>query len=73
MTVFCLFLNFDKNITDFTPYPVDGYIEFKTAPEKPLTDGQDNVIIQFKKSVSKYKERITKCTLLEVLCTLFFN
>ena len=55
-----------QNVTDFTSHFLDGYIEFTEAPSKPLTDGQDNVIIQFKKSVDGYKERITKCNLLEV-------
>ena len=51
-------------------YTVDyaeGSITFKTTPpEAPLTDGQDNVVIQFKKAVPKYAECIEKCTLLQV-------
>lgn len=42
------------------------YIEFVTAPDKPLTEGQDNVSIKYKKTVSGYKNRILRCTLLEV-------
>lgn len=42
------------------------YIEFVTAPSEPLTTGQDNVVIQFKKSVEGYKNRILRCNLLEV-------
>lgn len=51
-------------------YTVDyaeGKITFNnTAPDAPLTDGQDNVVIQFKKAVPKYTECIQKCTLLQV-------
>lgn len=61
-----------KNTTAFKSYPAEGYIEFTTAPEKPLTDGKDNVIIQFKKHVSGYANRINKCTLLEVFDNRIF-
>lgn len=50
-------------------YTVDlslGKVTFKTAPPKPLTDGQDNVVIEFRKEIEGYKDRILKCTLLEV-------
>ena len=43
-----------------------GKITFTTAPTAPLTTGQDNVIIQFKKTVEGYANEIKKCTLLEV-------
>lgn len=43
-----------------------GIVKLVTAPESPATVGQDNVIIQFKKTVEGYRERIEKCTLLEV-------
>lgn len=43
-----------------------GYIEFNTAPPAPLTDGQDNVVVKFKKTVEGYRDRINKCTLLQV-------
>lgn len=58
----------DKSNDDFTIGSdlLGAYIEFATAPVKPLTDGQDNVIIQFKKEVSDYKSRILKCSILEV-------
>lgn len=52
--------------TDYTVDYTNGKITFKTAPEKPLTDGQDNVSIQFRKTVSGYRDRINKCTLLQV-------
>lgn len=41
-------------------------IVFKTAPPAPLTVGQDNVTITFKKTVSGHADRINKCTLLQV-------
>lgn len=50
-------------------YEVDyekGIIVFKNkAPDKPLTDGQDNIVVQFKKAVPKYRETILKCTMLQ--------
>lgn len=50
----------------FTVDAGSGKVTFETAPEAPLTDGQDNVIIQFEKIVSGHAERIRKCTLLAV-------
>ena len=50
-------------------YGVDcanGIVKLFVAPPKPLTDGQDNVVIKFKKKVSGYADRIKKCTLLQV-------
>ena len=43
-----------------------GKVVFNTAPPKPQTDGQDNVEITYKKAVPGYKDRILKCTLLQV-------
>ena len=43
-----------------------GWITFEIAPAKPLTDGQDNISIKFKKTVDGYRDRINKCTLLQV-------
>ena len=53
-------------VTNFTVDYTAGKITFATAPTKPLTDGQDNVSIEFSKTISGYRERITECTLLEV-------
>lgn len=52
--------------TDFDYDLTAGKITFTTAPSEPLTDGQDNVIITFKKTVTGYADRIKKCTLLQV-------
>ena len=57
----------DTVVTD--GYTVDygkGKISFTKAPGKPLTDGQDNVSVEFKKTVTKYKDSILKCNLLQV-------
>ncbi len=43
-----------------------GKIEFRNPPPAPLTDGQSNITIKFKKSVSGYRNRINKCTILQV-------
>jgi hypothetical protein len=43
-----------------------GKISFKAAPGAPLTDGQDNVSVQFHKTVAGYADRINKCTILEL-------
>lgn len=52
--------------TDFNYDLGAGKITFTVAPPKPLTDGQDNVVITFKKTVTGYADRINKCTLLQV-------
>lgn len=56
----------DVAVTDFTVDYTAGKITFKTAPAVPLTDGQDNVKIRFKKTVAGYKDKINKCTLLQL-------
>jgi len=44
----------------------DGKVIFPTAPAAPLTDGQDNVSIEFSKTISKNRSIIEKCTMLQV-------
>ena len=56
----------DAAVTDFTVDYTNGKITFTTAPGAPKTDGQDNVSVEFKKTVSGYADRIKKCTLLQV-------
>ena len=52
----------DKYTVDYA----EGKIVFaNTPPDAPLTDGQDNVFIKFKKAVPKYHESIMKCTMLQ--------
>lgn len=55
-----------EEITDFDVDTVAGKIIFTAAPPEPLTDGQDNVSIKFRKTIPGYRERINKCTLLQV-------
>ena len=51
-------------------YEVDyteGKITFLNyAPDAPLTDGQDNVIVEFKKTVPGYRDNVINSTLLQV-------
>ena len=54
------------NITEYEVSFSDGRITFATAPEAPLTDGQDNVYVRFKKKVTGHRDRINNCTLLQV-------
>jgi hypothetical protein len=53
-------------VNNYTVNRTNGSITFTTAPAKPNTDGADNVIIQFCKTIDGYRNRINKCTLLEV-------
>lgn len=56
----------DVPTDDFTVNTIEGKITFTTPPQAPLTDGQDNVSIKFKKTVQGYRNRINHCTLLAV-------
>jgi len=56
----------DKEVEGFTVDYAAGKITFTTAPEEPLTDGQDNVSVEFRKTVDGYTDKIRKCTLLQV-------
>ena len=63
-------VTYNGEVVDPAEYRVDyteGKITFlNSAPDAPLTDGQDNVIIKFKKEVEKYRNNILSCTLLQV-------
>jgi len=51
-------------LVDSSKYSVNrgtGCITFTEAPSKPLTDGQDNVIIEFEKTGIDYNTRISNC------------
>ena len=53
--------------SEYTVDYTEGKIVFKnSAPDAPLTDGQDNVTVQFKKAVPKYADAILGCTMLQV-------
>lgn len=56
----------DSQTSDFTVDYAEGKITFTQAPEAPLTVGKDNVSVEFRKTVEKYKNIISNCTLLQV-------
>ncbi len=60
----------NDEIVPTSSYTVDyaeGKIVFtNTPPDAPLTDGQDNVVIKFKKTVPEYSDSILKCQMLQV-------
>ena len=53
-------------VTNYTADYANGKITFTEAPVEPLTDGQDNVSVEFKKDIDGYRDKINKCTLLQV-------
>lgn len=61
-----VFINDVEKIEGFTVDKVSGKVKFTTAPKKPLTDGQDNVVIRFSKTIPGNRDKINKCTILEV-------
>ena len=54
------------SVNGFTLNREKGLVVFNEAPPEPLTDGQDNVEIRFRKTVGGYRDRINNCTLLQV-------
>lgn len=56
----------DKEITAYTADLINGIVTFTTSPGKPLTEGRDNVKITYSREAQDYRERIEKCTLLQV-------
>lgn len=56
----------DKPVDEFTVDYEKGIITFEKTPPVPLTDGRDNVTVEFRKTVPGYAERIQRCTLLQV-------
>ena len=52
--------------TDYVVDSAEGKITFVKAPPAPLTDGQDNVSVEFSKTIDKYRRSIDNCTLLQV-------
>lgn len=53
--------------SEYTVDYAEGKIVFNNiAPDAPLTDGQDNVVVQFKKAVPQYSECVLKCNLIQV-------
>lgn len=71
-TSFVVEVKINDEVQLISTYTVDktlGKVIFKTAPPKPLTDGQDNVSILFSKTIAGARDRINKCT----LATVFDN
>ena len=56
----------DAVVKEFTFDHIKGKITFTTAPTAPNTDGQDNVSVEFQKTISGYADRIKNCTMLQV-------
>ena len=56
----------DKTVSNYTVDYTKGKITFTTAPQAPKTDGQDTVSVEFRKTISNYRDRILNCTLLQV-------
>lgn len=56
----------DKVVTNYTVDYDEGKIIFTDVISEPLTDGQDNVSVQFRKTIAKYRPSILNCTLLQV-------
>ena len=56
----------EEMTSGFTVNYTDGTVTFDTAPSVPLTDGQDNIFIRFKKEVEGAADKIKNCTLVEV-------
>ena len=56
----------EEMTTGFTTNYVDGIVTFETAPQEPYTDGQDNVYIQYKKTIPGVADKIKNCTILEL-------
>lgn len=56
----------DKVVSEVAVDYAAGKIMFSAAPEEPLTAGQDNVSVEFRKTVEGYANKIKKCTLLQV-------
>jgi hypothetical protein len=51
---------------NFTIDYAKGIVTFEAFPAAPLTDGRDNVEIEFSKTVQNHADNVKKCTLLQV-------
>lgn len=52
-------------VNNYTVNYEKGVISFTKAPSAPLTDGQDNVVIEFKKTNQEYHDAIMGATILQ--------
>jgi hypothetical protein len=55
-----------ESVTDFTVDYAAGKILFSEAPPAPATDGQDNVVVEFSRTVEGMREKILRCTMIQV-------
>ena len=62
----------DVLVNTYTVDYTNGKITFNSAPAVPLTDGQDNIVVEFKKTVAGYRKRIENCTLVEMFDNRMF-
>lgn len=69
-TDFVPVVTYNDIVVDPEEYEVDykeGKITFLAyAPDAPDTDGQDNIVVTFKKAVPGYSANVLRCTLLQV-------
>ena len=68
-TNFVPIVKVNDTVIEQSKYTVDyekGVIKFEEAPEEPKTDGQDNLSIEFRKTIEKYPKFILNSTLLQV-------
>lgn len=56
----------DEVVTNYTVDYEGGKIVFEDIVSEPLTVGRDNVSVEFKKTIEKYRNSILNCTLLQV-------
>lgn len=50
----------------YTANSNNGTVTFNNAPSKPGTDGADNVVIQFRKTIEGNKNRIVNCSIIRI-------
>ena len=55
-----------KVVNNYTVNYTEGKIIFNEVVSEPLTDGQDNISVEFSKTIEKYRKSILGCTLLQV-------
>ena len=56
----------DKVVSNYTVDYAKGVIKFNTVVSEPLTAGQDNVVVEFQKTIEKYRKSILGCSILQV-------
>jgi hypothetical protein len=62
----------DIEVTEFTVDYNTAKITFSTAPDVPLTEGQYNVSIKYKKVVANEYNKIANCTIVEIFDNRIF-